>query len=253
LGADSLAEQARAQANEPVTIKSNEEALLPREPFVIPSGTLPPSGAVEQAIRRRAAAAKQLDEDLQAVQPRRIQDWPQDSLAELKEALIAEDSARSSYYEQQLAGSPAPDVRVALLRDRVNWLALKYRAANEGFGAPLVEQWHKDSAAIRDAWSSAWSDLFRMYESQAGAIPNAQAVSQATEDVLREELLAIRWGWYRGASEQDIHGLLEDMSRRMREASILSLRVDLLRAGDRTTDFLVPDELYGQNQRALPK
>ncbi len=253
LGVENLANQARAKSNELVTFSAEDEAVLPREPFVIVSGVLPPSPEIDQAAQVRMAAARQLQQDLQDNPPRRSQDWPQDSVAQLKQALLEEDRLRLQYYERELAASPAPDVRVALLRDRVKWLAIKYRVAHGDMAAPLVQQWQKDAAAIRNAWSDAWADLFKWYESQAAAIPNSQAVSQATEDVLREELSAIRWGWYRGGSEDELHATLADLSRQMRAAKILSLRVDVLTVGNKSTDLLVPDELYGKNEQALPK
>ncbi len=253
LGADALAEQARAKSNEVVTVQPDEVALLPREPFVIPAATLPPSPEVDEATLVRQAAARQLQSDLIANPPRRAQDWPSDSMAQLRDALIQEDGVRTAYYEQATRGGLSVPVQVALLKDRVNWLATKARVARGAFGAALVPDWQREAAAHQQALSDAWGDLFRLYESQAAAIPNGQAVSQATEDVLRQELFAIRWGWYQGASEQDLHSQLADVSRQLQEASILSLRLDSLTVGNRMTDLLLPDDLYGQNQGALPR
>jgi hypothetical protein len=78
-------------------------------------------------------------------------------------------------------------------------------------------------------------------------------VSQAMEDVTRQELLALRWGWYRHVSAADLQSNLKDLTHQLSQASIPSLRLDALTVGGKTTDFLLPDELYGKNQQALPR
>lgn len=253
LDLDALAAQARAKASEYATVKGEEGVSLPREPFVIASGKLPPSTEVANAMQTRLAAAQQLLEDAQQNPLQSAADLPQDSLAQLSDALRQEDRARFAYYDQEIARAKEPVARAALLHDRVNWLALKYRVARGAFGVVLVAEWGKNPAAIADAWSDAWGDLLRWYEAQAAAIPNAQAVSQAMEDVLRQELLALRWGWYRGASEKELRAALREVTQKLREQSITSLRLDVLNRDGKMIDWLVPDELYGQGEKALPR
>lgn len=253
LGADGLAARARGKVSAASSQPAESEVLLPRDPFTIASGALPPSAEVTQAAQNRITAAQRLLASVDENPPTRVADWPPDLVRALSAALAQEDRVRQAYYEQQLAQAQDPAVRVALLRDRAAWLALKYRIARGAFGLTLVGDWQKDPAPIAAAWSRAWGDLFHLYESQAAAIPNPQAVSQATEDVLRQELFAVRWGWYRDASDQELHGMLADISRQLRDASVASLRLDTVTVGGRTVDLLVPDELYGKNEQALPK
>ena len=73
------------------------------------------------------------------------------------------------------------------------------------------------------------------------------------EDVTRQELFAVRWGWYRGASDGDLHATLRELTRQLSDAAIPSLRLDAVTVGGKTTDLLLPDELYGKNDKALPK
>jgi hypothetical protein len=174
-------------------------------------------------------------------------------VGQLRSALLQEDTARLAFYEGQLASTKDQPVQIALVRDQVNWLGLKYRAARGAFGTNLVPEWSKTSPAIAKAWSDAWQELFRLVQEQARAIPNAQAVSQAMEDVTREQLLALRWGWYRGESDEDLHSRLSELTRQLRDASIPSLRLDMLAIQGKRTDVLLPDELYGKNEQALPR
>ncbi len=252
LGAETLAVQARDKASEPVAIATDDAGFLPREPYVIPEEKLPPSPEVTRALQARRAATRQVIDDVKDKPPLRAADWPSDSLAVLREALVKEDQARRSYYDQQMAQVKEPTVQIALLRDKVNWIGLKIRTARGAFGADLVPDWGNSAAALADEWSDAWGDLFNAYAAQASAIPNAQAVHQATEDILRQELLARRWGWYKGKSELELRASLSDVTGHLRQDAIPSLRLDALTLGGKTTDLLVPDELYGKNERALP-
>ncbi len=252
LGAEPLAAQARDKASEPVAIASDDAGFLPREPFVIPEGPLPPSAEVTRALQARRAAARQLVEDVKDKPPRRAAEWPSDSIAVLRDALVNEDQARQSYYDLQMTQVKEPTVQMAVLRDKVNWIGLKVRTARGAFGADLVPEWSQRAAALADEWSDAWGDLFNAYAAQASAIPNAQAVHQATEDVLRQELLARRWGWYKAKSESELRASLSDVTGQLRQDAIPSLRLDALVLGGKTTDLLVPDELYGMQERALP-
>ncbi len=252
LGAEALASQARAQSNEPIPI-SAEETWLPRDPFVVKAGDLPAATAVNSAVVVRVAAAKQLAKDVAAIPSNHSTDWPQDAVAQLGDALLSEDQARQDYYDSQLAQTKNSGVQVALERERVNWLGLKYRIARGAFGVDLVPEWSRDVPAVGNAWSDAWGGLFRLYEDQASAIPNAQAVSQAMEDVIRQEMLAVRWNWYRGAADTDLHASLVELTSQLQDASVASLRLDAITVNGRTTDLLVPDDLYGKNETALPR
>ncbi len=249
LGLDALANEARGKANESVALASDDAGFLPREPFVVKVAALPTTPDLDAALKTRIAAAKQLSDDVQKVPANRPGDWPSDSAAQLREALLNEDAARGAFYNQTVAVAQDPAVGIAIWRDRVNWLALKYRIARGAFGADLVPEWSKNASVVAQAWNDAWEALLDAYATQASAIPNAQAVSQATEDVLRQELFALRWGGYRAKSESDLRAEVADVTDQLRQQSIVSLRVDSLTANGVTTDWLSPDELFGKNAR----
>lgn len=251
LGANELAQQVRAKGVKPVAVMDNT-GYLPREPFVIRIGALPQSVELSNALQVRIAAAKQLQQDLSSVQPNRPIDWAEDSLNQLKSALLQEDRVRLAYYDQQLARTIEPSVKIALAQDEVNWIALKYRIARGAFGADLVPEWSKDPVEILTALNRTFADLSSLYESEAVAIPNADAVNQAMEDVTRQKLLAVRWGWY-AEPAQELYAKLSELTQKLRAASVPSLRLDLLTINGKSTDFLVPDELYGKGSQALPR
>lgn len=253
LGLTALAVQARTLSSEAASAPSETAVATARAPFSPAAGKLPAAKEVDDALQARIAAARQLSEDVVNVPPKSAADLPQDLLTQLGDALLQEDSARLAYYDQQIVRTQDPAVQIALLRDKAYWLALKYRIARGAFGADLVPEWKQDAAVFADTWGEVWGDLFRLYETQATALPKAQDMTLATEDVIRQELLAARWGWYNIVSETDLRAALEDVNQKLRDASAASLRLDVLTRSGKTMYFLVPDDLYGAGENALPK
>ncbi len=249
LGSTQLAAQARARAADAI---EGAESLAARVPFSPQVGALPSAPEVEASKKTRIAAAKQLLDDVSENPPQRAGDYPADAVAQLGEALQQEDAARASFYATQLAATQDPATHIALWRDQSQWLALKYRVARGAFGVNLVPEWSAEVAAIADAWDETWDALARLYRTQATARGSTESV-RALEEVIRFELIAARWGWWRGAAEQDLQDDLRDATRQAMDASLPALRLDTLTRGGRTIYWLVPDELYGAGERALPR
>lgn len=252
LGVGTLAAQARAKSMDAAGATTEDKNPPADVPFIPAAGKLPSSPEVDAAVTTRVAAAKQLYADLQNLS-KPTADWPSDSLSQLGTALQAEDDARQAYYNAQLPQTKDPAVQIALMRDRVNWFALKYRIARGAFGKTLVADWSQDPGSIADAWGGAWADLFGVYESQAKAVAKPQNPDQATEDVIRQELIASRWGWNDRANESDLINSLSDVTQRLMQASTPVLRLDTITRGKESMYLLVPDDLYGQGEKALPK
>ncbi len=253
LGVSSLAAQAHSKGDESLT-EPTESATAPvRVPFDPTAGKLPVSTEVDQAVQTRIAAAQQLADDLKGNPPKRTADWPNDSVSQLGDALVAEDAARQSYYDQQTAIAKDPAVQLALWRDRAGWLALKYRTARGAFGINLVSDWSKDAKTIEADWGDAWNQVYNLQQAQAAALPKAEDVTKATEDVQRRQLIAARWGWLSGVNEQDLRDALAETTLKLRDNRTTDLFVDTLTRNGKTIYLLVPDESYGLNEKALPK
>jgi hypothetical protein len=248
LGVNSLAAQARTKANELAGTSNEIPTVVARPVFNPMLGKLPASPRVDAAQKLRFAAAQQLADDLKDAKPGA--GWPSDSLAQLTDALIEEDEARQAYYDQQLA-TQDPAIQIALWNDRVHWLALKNRVARGAFGKDLVPEWSKDKAAIAEAWHQAWDNYFRLAEAQAGAT-KSQDPNLATEFVLRQELVAIRWGWS-VADEQDVYRLLDQINQSLMKSPFLTLHLDAITRNGKLNYVLVPAQLYGQGEQVLPK
>ncbi len=253
LGASSLAAQAHQKADAALT-EPTETATAPvRVPFSPTAGKLPPSAELDRIVQRRLVAAQQLADDLKDNPPKSAAAWPKDSVSQLSDTLVEEDGARQAYYDQQIAIAKDPAVQLALWRDRDGWLGLKYRAARGAFGIDLVPEWSKNVKTIAADWSDGWSEVDRLQEAQATALPKAADANKAGEDVVRRALIAARWGWLSGVNEKDLRDALAEATQKLRDAQTTDLRVDFLTRSGKTIYLLLPEESYGLNEKALPK
>lgn len=251
LNADRLAASARTQASETAGTLTESVSTTVRLAFNPSAGKLPVSAAVNAAIQARRASAQQLIDDIKDNPPKNPAALPQDFVAQLSDALDQEDRARLAYYDEQMPLAKGPDAQGALLSDKVAWLALKYRIARGAFGFTLVAAWEKDRGTIAADFSDALSELFRVSEAQAAALPNG--ADQAIEDVIRRKLFVARWGWFTGIPEQEIRDALDEVTLRLRDAASPALRLDTITRAGKTLYLLVPDDLYGQGEKALPR
>jgi hypothetical protein len=253
LGANALASQARGKADDALNEPAVTTTVQVRVPFDPALGQMPASPDVDRYTQTRVAAAQQLVDDLTNSPPKTTAGWPPDSVSQLSGALVDEDNARQSYYDQQLAIVKDPAVQAALWQDRANWLMLKYRAARGAFGIDLVPDWSKDAPTIAADWGDALGQFYALQEAQAAALPNSNDVPKATEDIVRRELIAARWGWLSGTNEDDVRSKLSDVTQKLRDAQSTDLLLDTLTRSKKSIYLLLPDELYGLNEQALPK
>lgn len=246
-----IANKARNDAQDAASAPDSQPPTL-RAPFIPIPGSLPNAPSLAQIKHRRAIAASQLLDDVAADKPKSPTEWPQDSMNQLRYALLSEDEARAEYYSQQFPAARDSFAQIAILNDKLDWLALKYRVARGGFGATIVPEWSKNPNTIADDLSDAWNDLFAIFQKQTNALSNPQDVNLAREDILRQELIGVRWGWSQ-KSETDLKAELVDVTTKLRDGSVPTLRLDTATRNNRTLYLLVPDELYGQGARVFPQ
>jgi hypothetical protein len=252
LSASALASQARAKAMEASTASATAPITGTRAPFVPTAGKLPIAPEVDPAQARRVKAAKQLQDDLIERAPKSAKEWDADLIGALGDALSEEDRARQAYYDKQIAQTKDDAVQLALRREKIAWLALKYRVARGAFGAPLVADWETDRAAIADELSAAWDEFFQLAQAQAARLPEPER-APAQEDLLRQELFAVRWGLYPGQPEQSVLEKIGEVTQTLIDAAYPELRLDVIKRNNRALYILLPDDLYGRGEKALPK
>jgi hypothetical protein len=127
----------------------------------------------------------------------------------LAEALLAEDQARSLFYEQARSGAVSLPQQTWLLQDRITWLATKLRIAGQGFGLSLLPEWEQQADALLGELGMAYNDYAATLDAHAAAL--SMPADQALQRVENQMWLA----------EQAERGLftaigLNDLSERLR-------------------------------------
>lgn len=135
---------------------------------------------------------------------------PPELVAALREALIAEDQVKLPYFNSQLAAAPQLSVQISIVQARINWLSTKYRIARRGYGISLVPEWEIQAESIRAELTKSYELLYALYADLIIAIPDAEQIDLATEEILRRENLVGSLGRYPNyPAEQRIAQLLQ--------------------------------------------
>ena len=135
---------------------------------------------------------------------------PPELVEALREALIAEDQVKLPYFNSQLAAAPQLSVQISIVQARINWLSTKYRIARRGYGISLVPEWEIQAESIRAELTKSYELLYALYADLIIAIPDAEQIDLATEEILRRENLVGSLGRYPNyPAEQRIAQLLQ--------------------------------------------
>ncbi len=251
-GVANLATQAREKSQEASAPAAEEAVATARRPYLLVPSDLPADQTLQDKTKARETAAKELIDQLNLKPPKSDQDLPQDLIRNLGDRLYEEDGLRNDYYTAQSKAAAEAPAQVAVLRDKIGWLALKLRVARGGFGLSIVPEWESDAKNIAGELSDAFDGLFKISEQQAGISEQAADADHHVEDVLRAELVAGRIGLY-VYDENDLRSRLDEISLRLRDEQVPALRLESYQKGTATFYLLVPDELYGQGEKALPQ
>ncbi len=185
-------------------------------------GEIPPQPEVEAARERRVAAARSLIDCLKAV-PGEV---PSDLLEGLAQALRAEDEARRKFYEAQLPKVFRMATKVALARDKIEWLTIKYRVALGGFGLSILPEWEGQLAHIRSDLNGAYEELYAFRSEQVIALPQAEDIDRAWLALIREEIEAGRLGLYPNYPEERLISKLRGATAKLIAGGERGLRVE---------------------------
>jgi hypothetical protein len=160
----------------------------------------------------------------------------------LKEALVAEDQVKLPYFDSQLAGAPQLSVQISIVQARIDWLSVKYRVARRGYGINLVPEWEAQAETIRAELTKSYELLFALYADLIVAMPNAEQIDLATEEILRREILAGTLGRYPNyPAEQRIAQLLQATAHLVESRPGERMRVVVLPYGGVDSFVLVDD------------
>jgi hypothetical protein len=169
---------------------------LARNPFLSPRGVLIPhridtfserlpyDAAITGAVAARQQAATLLADRIALTHGVDI-DPERQSLAQ---ALLAEDQARSQFYEQARSGTVSLPQQTWLLQDRIGWLATKLRIAQMGYGISILPEWEQHAGDILAELGAAHNDYAVALDAAAAALP--APADQALQRVQNQMWLA---------------------------------------------------------------
>lgn len=253
LGATKQASDARQRSADTATLTKEDAINTSRRPFQI-SPTAPPSDPeIVTKVKERVSAARDLLDALNLNPPKTAADMPTDLITALGDKLYEEDGLRTDYYTTQYDQATDASSQLGVLRDKLRWLSLKYRIARGGFGISIMPEWEDKTKEIGQALNDTFSDYFAITEQQATTLEKTDQADRSTEDVLRATLVAGRWGLYPQYDETDVRSRLDQVSQNLRDAQVPALRLDSFMRGTQVIYLLIPDELYGMGERALPR
>lgn len=252
-GALKQAQQARQLAQDTITLADESAVNAARRPFRIQPTDMSANPDIVALLKERTAAARELVDALNLNPPQTEADLPEELVRALGDALFEEDAVRMDYYASQFDASADASAQLGVLREKLTWLALKYRIAKKGFGISLVTDWEDQAAEIAQELNDTYADYFAITQQQAAGLAKADESNRSNEDLIRNAIVAGRWGAYPQYDEADLRAQLDEVSQALRDEQVPSLRLDSFMRGNQVVYLLVPDELYGMGERALPR
>jgi hypothetical protein len=169
---------------------------LARNPFLSPQGVLIPhrintfgdrlpyDDGITAAISARKQAAMLLADRIALTNGVDI-DPERQALAQ---ALLAEDQARSQFYQQARGDTVSLPQQTWLLLDRIGWLATKLRIAQKGYGISILPEWEQQRGEILSELSAAHNEYAAALDAAAAALPTP--ADQALQRVENQMWLA---------------------------------------------------------------
>lgn len=143
---------------------------------------------------------------------------PEELAIEVTQALVNEDKARSTAYEDELDSASSMVLKIGIAEAQVDWLLIKYRVALGAYGLQLVPAWSDDVEGIATELAGAHGELHDVYGEQIATFGDETAKDRAWYDVLRLEMLRGSLGLYPDYPEEGLISELTEVVGRLIEA-----------------------------------
>ena len=152
---------------------------------------------------------------------------PQELATEVTQALVNEDKARSTAYDDELAAASSMVLRIGIAEARADWLLIKYRVALGAYGLELVPAWSEDVMGVAVELNEARGELHDIYGEQIATFGDETAKDRAWFDILRLEILQGELGLYPGYPAEELISELTAVTDRLTEAGDPSLHPEV--------------------------
>jgi hypothetical protein len=131
----------------------------------------------------------------------------------LEKALVREDMLREQVYSAGVSQGDNLLQRVAFARARLDWLALKWRVARQGFGMALVPAWESQERDIEDSLSQACQEYYLVMRDAAVSLPQQTEAVQGAMDAILDQIKMGRLGLPPSAQEGALFRSLDEVER----------------------------------------
>jgi hypothetical protein len=133
----------------------------------------------------------------------------------LEKTLVREDRLRAQVYGDGLDQSSDLLQRVAFARARVEWLTLKWRVAQQGFGMALVPAWESQQLDIEATLSQACQEYFLILRDAAISLPRQGEAVQGQMEAILDQIKMGRLGLPPYAQEGELVRALDQVEREL--------------------------------------
>lgn len=154
--------------------------------------------------------------------------------ASLERALLAEDRLRQQVYADGLANSSDLLQRVAHARAAMQWQALKWRVARQGFGMALVPTWESHLREIEATLGKACDDYYLLAHDAAISAPAQTEAAHTAVYTIRDQIKMGRLGLPPSGQEAELVRALDKASRLLSDLEPGNLVVAVKTNGGRT-------------------
>ena len=166
-----------AQLNAPDLLAEVDDLL--RNPFLSPAGvalkstwstlyTPPASDAgIDAAVAQRELTARNLADRYALTNGIDVEP----EIEALRQALIAEDAARTAWFQSAIAGATTQQQQLGLLLEHHDWLIRKLAVANRAYGLSLMPEWENARLALEAELNGLVSNTETIVRAIADAQP----------------------------------------------------------------------------------
>lgn len=204
----------RELAHQSLTLSANPPAITPlaNTVMVLPtSEPLSTSSTAQEAEAARWLAAQQLA----ALLVERAGDAPDSAYEALRQALLKEDDEKIAYLDNEFAVTTQLTQKINIIAAKIEWLATKYRIAQQGYGVSLVPEWETNTFLIQQDLAENYVRLFTLYDELIVALPDVAQINQATAEKLRQQILFGELGHYPNYPAQQLRQQLGEVNNRL--------------------------------------
>ncbi|MDM8531139.1 hypothetical protein QUF63_08195 [Anaerolineales bacterium HSG25] len=162
---------------------------------------------------------------------------------DLREALLKEDEQKLLILEDELAATTQVSEQINILAAQIQWLTIKYKVAQHGYGVGLVPEWEGQTAQIESELNNRYARLFGLYDDLIVALPDISQINEANQEKLPYQILYGELGLYPNYPQQLLRQqLMEAVDQTVADQPDLTIRLTTKLVNDQERYIFEPVE-----------